>query len=433
MTLRTRILLMVTGLLAVAVLATNGALAWTAYRSLLAQTEADGLLIAHLLAQSAGYADELSEDVEAVIGEQMVVQATVVAHLVQIAEQAGLDPERINAHFRLITERSTLDEIWVTDEQGRAYLTNRAGIDFTFTPDARGHPQASLFWLLLSGQPVIIQEARRRDLDGAVFKYAGVEGVDKPRIVQVGYRAGLFDWLRRQIGVARLVDDLVDAGSVAAIRVVDSGLTTLTHGVAPGKSLDTSPTAEDTDRLRGVVDQGGPASYLDRGLLKVAFPIITRDAGTIAGAVLVLLPTDHLTDALRDQLRAAGMVAALVLACGILASMLLSRRVTGPVAGLTAAAAAIEAETFEPGTLIEISKRPDELGQLARVFDRMAREVYAREQRLKQQVEALRVEIDQAARQREVTEITETEYFQQLEQRATELRAGPADPPSSLP
>src|SRR5207249_9657301 len=114
-------------------------------------------------------------------------------------------------------------------------------------------------------------------------------------------------------------------------------------------------------------------------------------------------------------------------------SMLLSRRVTGPVAGLTAAAAAIEAETFEPGTLSAISRRRDELGQLARVFDRMAREVYAREQRLKQQVEALRVEIDQAAREREVAEITETEYFQQLEQRAGELRARSSGSRPSLP
>ena len=434
MTLRARILLMVTGLLAVAVLATNGVLAWTAYRSLLVQTEADGLLIAHLLAQSAGYAEELSEDIEAVVGEQMVVQATLLAHLVAIAEEAGLDAERINSHLRLVTERSPLDEIWVTDERGRAYLTNRTGVDFSFTPDTRAQPQASLFWLLLDrGQPVIIQEARPRDLDGAVFKYAGVEGLDKPRIVQVGYRVGVFDWLRRQIGVSRLVDDLVDAGSVAAIRVLDSGQTTLTFSVAAGRSLDTSLTAQDMVRLRGVVDEGTSTSYLDRDLLKVAFPIITRDAGTLLGAVLVLLPTDHLAAALRDQLRAAGVVAALVLACGILASMLLSRRVTEPVAALTAAAAAIEKETFEPGELNEITKRADELGQLARVFDRMAREVYAREQRLKQQVEALRVVIDQAARQRELAEITETDYFQQLELRATELRMGPEGPPASQP
>src|SRR6266508_3994719 len=142
MSLRTRILLMVTSLLAVTVLGTTAVLTLTTYRSLLAQTEEDGLLIAQLLAQSAGYADELSEDLEAVIGEQMVVQATVVAHLVQVGELAGLNPSQIDEHLRRITERTALDEIWVTDEYGRAYLTNREGIDFSFSPDPKTQPQA---------------------------------------------------------------------------------------------------------------------------------------------------------------------------------------------------------------------------------------------------------------------------------------------------
>jgi methyl-accepting chemotaxis protein len=243
----------------------------------------------------------------------------------------------------------------------------------------------------------------------------------------------VFDWLRRQLGVTRLVDDLVDAGSVAAIRILDSGQTTLTYNVASGKSLDSDLSEQDLNRVRGVVDQAAATSYLDQDMLKVAFPIVTRDAGTTIGAVLVLLPTDHLAVALRDQLRSAGVVAVLFLGFGILASMLLSRRVTKPVATLTAAAAAIESDTFELGDLSEITQRSDELGQLARVFDRMAREVYSREQRLRQQVESLRVVIDQAARQREVAAITETDYFQELEQRATELRAGASAPPSSSP
>jgi len=32
----------------------------------------------------------------------------------------------------------------------------------------------------------VIQGARPRELDGKEFKYVGVAGVDKPRIVQVG-------------------------------------------------------------------------------------------------------------------------------------------------------------------------------------------------------------------------------------------------------
>jgi CheY-like chemotaxis protein len=89
---------------------------------------------------------------------------------------------------------------------------------------------------------------------------------------------------------------------------------------------------------------------------------------------------------------------------------------------VTAAAAAIKANIFQPESLDEVSRRSDELGQLAQVFQEMARQVYAREQRLQQQVQQLRIEIDQARKAREVAEITESEYFQQLLGKAEEIR-----------
>jgi two-component system, cell cycle response regulator len=92
------------------------------------------------------------------------------------------------------------------------------------------------------------------------------------------------------------------------------------------------------------------------------------------------------------------------------------------VASITAAAAAVEAGTFRPEDLTEVGRRTDELGQLARVFQRMAREIQGREERLKQQVQELRIEIDEARKARQVAEITETEYFQQLRKKAKELR-----------
>jgi hypothetical protein len=35
----------------------------------------------------------------------------------------------------------------------------------------------------------VIQEARKREIDNRVFKYVGVSGIDKRRIVQVGVSA----------------------------------------------------------------------------------------------------------------------------------------------------------------------------------------------------------------------------------------------------
>ena len=61
------------------------------------------------------------------------------------------------------------------------------------------------------------------------------------------------------------------------------------------------------------------------------------------------------------------------------------------------------------------------LGQV----QQMAREVYAREQALKAQVRELRIEIDQAKKDREVSDIVESEFFRDLKSKADRLRRTP--------
>ena len=89
---------------------------------------------------------------------------------------------------------------------------------------------------------------------------------------------------------------------------------------------------------------------------------------------------------------------------------------------LTAAATTLEAGTLDADSVDEVAARDDALGNLARVFRRMAREVRARELRLTAQVAQLRIEIDEAKKARAVSEIVETDYFQDLRRRAAELR-----------
>jgi DNA-binding response OmpR family regulator len=89
------------------------------------------------------------------------------------------------------------------------------------------------------------------------------------------------------------------------------------------------------------------------------------------------------------------------------------------------AATAVENATYAPESLDAVAARGDALGQLARVFRRMAREVAAREQALKQEVRKLRIEIDARRAAAQVSEITETDYFQDLQRKANALRAPP--------
>jgi CheY-like chemotaxis protein len=92
------------------------------------------------------------------------------------------------------------------------------------------------------------------------------------------------------------------------------------------------------------------------------------------------------------------------------------------VASMTSAAAALESGSFDPDTLSPVAARTDRLGNMARVFLEMAREMQARHRRLEQRLIDMQVEIDEIRKWNEVSEITESEYFQKLHGMAAAIR-----------
>jgi hypothetical protein len=147
-----------------------------------------GALLSMSLSLAAATPSRAS-DCEDKIARHMVGEAMLAAQFVAAAEKNGTSAEAINAALKDIAAQSAVQEFWITDSSGHAYLTN-TGIDFTFSSDAKKQPQASAFWPLITGdKKVVIQNARKREIDNKIFKYVGVAGVDKPRIVQVGVAA----------------------------------------------------------------------------------------------------------------------------------------------------------------------------------------------------------------------------------------------------
>jgi hypothetical protein len=111
---------------------------------------------------------------------------------------------------------------------------------------------------------------------------------------------------------------------------------------------------------------------------------------------------------------------------GVLAvagAVLVGRRLSRPVGVLTAAAVQIESnQPVNEEELARIGRSGDDVGRLARVFAKMAEQVVVRERRLRDQVKALKVEIDHERRQRAVDEVTDTDFFRDLQGRAAEMR-----------
>ena len=371
MTIKTQMLLMVTVLLVVAVFATAGVVGWSSRRALLAESETQGLVIARLLARSAAFGAQVTSDVENAIGEQMIVEATIAAHLVALGEAAGVGANEINRRLRQIAEDTVLDEIWITDEKGHAYLRNITEIDFTFSADRELQPQAHAFWPLLTGKnKAVVQNARQREIDTQVFKYVGVAGVDKPRIVQVGYHAAMLRQLQQRMGLTRLVNQLVSEGSVIAIRVLDRNMITVDYAEQFRDHKLPAHTEVDLANFRKLVSEGRSESYLEASLLNVVAPIGAEGGELKGGAILVTLPTDHVQAAIRNQTRLAMAVSGLVLSLGSMIAIFGAKTISRPIADLTEMTRRIAGGDFTQR--IAISAK-NEIGALAASFNEMSR------------------------------------------------------------
>ncbi|MCB0211816.1 MAG: HAMP domain-containing protein [Anaerolineae bacterium] len=100
----------------------------------------------------------------------------------------------------------------------------------------------------------------------------------------------------------------------------------------------------------------------------------------------------------------------------------IGKLITDPVNALSLTAESIEQGAYELKRLPPLVERQDEFGILARVFQRMASEIHTREQNLKQQIQQLYIKIDRKKKEEQVAEITETDFFQSLEAKASQFR-----------
>ena len=109
-------------------------------------------------------------------------------------------------------------------------------------------------------------------------------------------------------------------------------------------------------------------------------------------------------------------------------ALLLARKISQPIHALTVAAQALEDDDFDSHvlelhqSLSKVAHTQDDIGQLVHVFLEMAEQVRTRDQKLKMQVQELRIEIDETKRANQVAEITENEHFQQLQKKIQKLR-----------
>lgn len=147
-----------------------------------------------------------------------------------------------------------------------------------------------------------------------------------------------------------------------------------------------------------------------------------QDGRGLDWLAVVVIPESDFMAPIYASARTTLLVGILILLIAIALGLVMAHWILRPILVLTDAAATVEAGGLEVRTLAPVARRTDELGRLARVFEQMVREVRARTERLKEEVRALRIEIDEVKRQRHVQQITESEYFRELREEARALR-----------
>ncbi|MCI3279894.1 cache and HAMP domain-containing protein [Synechococcus sp. PCC 6717] len=124
-----------------------------------------------------------------------------------------------------------------------------------------------------------------------------------------------------------------------------------------------------------------------------------------------------------DALAMRGLVSLLFVGGGVIViSLVVAQSITRPIRAIATAARNLKNDRFDASVLTPYTHSQDDMGELAQTFLEMALEVEHRHHQLQQQLSDLKIEIDQEKRKKAVAEITETDYFQTLRDRAHALR-----------
>ncbi|MFZ5857646.1 MAG: sensor histidine kinase [Chloroflexota bacterium] len=156
-------------------------------------------------------------------------------------------------------------------------------------------------------------------------------------------------------------------------------------------------------------------------------PIVDEAGNTVAIVGVDMDASDIL--AMQRSVRTVSIVVFLITLAGVFAAATItSGAITKSLTRITDAARDLENDQpYNPTLLDDLAKGRDEIGILAHVFDEMAEKVYKRQEKLKQEVAALRIEIDQAKREKQVSDIVETDFFKDLKAKSTAMRKSNAE------
>jgi HAMP domain-containing protein len=302
---------------------------------------------------------------------------------------------------------------------------------FQFTSDTTKNRLVSELAQAASGGAATIDAAEFVELVTTVPAVPGPQLADG---TGAGYPdSPLYESIARDLLDLRLI--VADAGVYSYFKDPDDGQ--LYFAASAGYLLD--PQRGVTYKVP-VADIVGPTTYafMEQGLVETtnepeysdqygsfisAYSPILDEAGNPVGAVGLDYPLTYVAEV---EAQARQRIIPIMLGTYVVLLLLvlvLSTTITRPVKRLTSVTTRIAEGDYQVDVnAVTATKFPDELSTLANSFAIMVEKVAAREQSLTQEVQRLKVEIDQGRREEAVREITESDSFADIASRAADMR-----------
>ncbi len=210
-----------------------------------------------------------------------------------------------------------------------------------------------------------------------------------------------------------------DAGEVIAIG--STGYFRETRGGFRFCQRYTSDSTRIYDGLSGRVDAWQP--YTDKfGTWITTYAPIVDDSGNTIGAIGIDITAAYVQQ-VTDEILQQGIIAfAITFAIIFLLVYWLAGFLTRPIIGLAGAAKKIGEGDYNQEIGGADNNVKDEIDTLTDVFKVMVDKVAQREQNLRARVQQLEIMIDKSKLSKQVTEIVESEFFQDLQTKVKDMR-----------
>jgi len=377
-TLTRRLIILAASCIAFAILVVSLVFGMLGRNALIEQAEGQAQVVARIIAESARLSEVALEESQEIVTDVLTTLALTADHVGQVSI-----PD-VSDRFAEIVARGNLDSIWLVDSDLHI-LASSVG-DYGSVINGQTLPETLSHDALLG-----LVSGRRYSVDfgPAVdgVRYVGVRA-GPGRALIVGQSVRALDGVRAANSVPVLMQAMLNRNDIISIEVLDDQQKSLAQVGAEKTPKDLVDLPAET------ISTGAATSELKGHHLWVSAPI--RDtAGIVIGAVMIQMSNQRL-DALLSNLLIYGVgSAALVFAAGATIASVSARRIARPVLAMTTAAREIEARSFHPESLDRMTRRQDEIGTLARVFQDMAVQVQRREEDLEAEVRARTLELEQ--------------------------------------